>query len=95
VDPNYKEQFIMEGTNASICIPNFHYADEVTLKRVGEEDIVGRGDGSYLNEFNVVASEIREGLKESKLVPLDDSIAVMRILDTCRANAGFKFPFED
>lgn len=37
---------------------------------------------------------LQEGRTESELVPLDDSVAVMRILDTCRANAGFKFPFE-
>ena len=94
VDPNYKEQFIMEGTNASICIPNFHYADEVTLKRVGEEDLIGRGDGSYLNEFNVVASEIREGLKESKLVPLSATSDVMKIIDECRRQMNLRYPFE-
>ena len=37
---------------------------------------------------------LQEGRTESELVPLDDSIAVMRILDICRANAGFKYPFE-
>ena len=25
----------------------------------------------------------------------DNSVAVMRILDTCRANAGYRFPFEE
>ena len=38
---------------------------------------------------------LQEGRTESELVPLDESIAVMRILNTCRANAGFKFPFEE
>ena len=38
---------------------------------------------------------LQEGRTESSLVPLDDSVAVMRILDICRANAGFRFPFEE
>lgn len=38
---------------------------------------------------------LQEGKTESELVPLDDSVAVMRILDVCRTNAGFKFPFEE
>ena len=38
---------------------------------------------------------LQEGKTESEMVPLDNSVAVMRILDTCRANAGYRFPFEE
>ena len=37
---------------------------------------------------------IRAGKKESEKVPLDETLAIMKILDTCRENAGFKYDFE-
>ena len=37
---------------------------------------------------------IRAGKKESDKIPLDETLAIMKILDTCRENAGFKYDFE-
>ena len=37
---------------------------------------------------------LQEGKTESELVRLDDSVAAMKILDTCREQAGFRYPFE-
>lgn len=35
---------------------------------------------------------IREGLSESPRMPLDESIAIMRVLDAVRAQIGLVFP---
>ena len=94
VEPEFKEQVIIEGTNASVVVPNFHYANEVTLKRVGEDDITVKADGSYLNEFTRVAAEIRSGLKESAYVPPKATIEVMELIDECRRQMNLVYPFE-
>ncbi len=94
VEPEFKEQVIIEGTNASVVVPNFHYANEVTLKRVGEDDITVKADGSYLNEFTRVAAEIRSGLKESAYVPPKATIEVMELIDECRRQMDLVYPFE-
>ncbi len=55
-----------------------------------------------LGKFNGLEYEIREVMScidknetESKIIPLDESLEVMRTLDRIRSQWGFKFPFED
>ena len=48
----------------------------------------------YEYEAMEVMDCIREGKTESALVTLDDTVAVMEILDRCRADAGFYYEFE-
>lgn len=47
-----------------------------------------------LNEFNIAAKEIREGLTESRMVPGTATIDVMEILDECRRQMNLVYPFE-
>jgi predicted dehydrogenase len=49
---------------------------------------LGRG---YVHEVAEVARCLRAGLTESPLVPLDESIAIMRILDECRRQIGLTY----
>ena len=49
----------------------------------------GRG---YVHEIAEVVRCLRAGLTESPLVPLDESIAIMRILDECRRQIGLTYP---
>ena len=53
------------------------------------------GDGSYLNEFDIVSAEMREGLKESRFITHSDTLAVMEMLDECRRQMNLKYDFED
>lgn len=48
----------------------------------------------YEYEAMEVMKCIREGRTESEMVRLDDTIAVMEILDTCRRQIGFRYDFE-
>ena len=60
--------------------------------RESSEDF--NGDGSYLNEFDLVAEEIRAGKTESSYVPRQATIDVLEIMDECRRQMGLVYPFE-
>ena len=45
----------------------------------------------YLPEFDTVASEIREGLKESRMVPLKATSDVMHIIDDIKEQIGLVY----
>ena len=53
------ERFAVVGTKAKITVPWFHQAKQASLKRKHGPNEDFRGDGSYLNEFDLVAEEIR------------------------------------
>lgn len=48
----------------------------------------------YEFEAQEVMDCLKQGVTESSMVPLDSSLAVMRILDQCRETAGYHFDFE-
>lgn len=88
------------GTKGRVSIQDelFYMAQKAQALNLDNEVMDSIDEPFLKNGYEYEAMEVirclREGRTESELVPLDDSIAVMRILDTCRANAGFKFPFE-
>lgn len=83
----------IKGSEGSIFVNELHYAGRATLT-VPEGEEVFEGDGSYLNEFDRVAEEIREGLTESRLVPLKATSDVMKLIDEVRRQTGLRYPFE-
>lgn len=54
-----------------------------------EFDVVGRG---YTYELREVTRCIQQGLTESPVMPLDDSLNTMRIFDGVRAQLGVSYP---
>lgn len=84
----------MSGSRASIYLPELQYAShaEFTDETGKKKEITA--DGSYLNEFDIVSGEIRQGLKESGFVSFEDTLAVMDIMDECRKQIGLKYSFE-
>ena len=88
------EKFSIVGSKGKISIPWFHMAKQVKLKRKGGVSEVFSGDGSYLNEFDLVVGEIRAGKKESDYVPRQATMDVMEIMDECRRQMGLVYPFE-
>lgn len=62
--------------------------------RKGGRDEAFKADGGYLNEFDRAAAEIRGGLIQSRLVPPEATVDVMRILDECRRQMKLVYPFE-
>ena len=88
------ERFVIRGSRAKTSLWFFHSVGKVKLARKGGPCERFEGDGGYLNEFDCAAREIREGLTESRLVPLEATLDVMEIMDECRRQLGLVYPFE-
>lgn len=88
------ERLKIVGTKASVSIPFFHMANKATLRRKDGKNQAFKGNGSMTNEFDRVAEEIRSGRTESRFVPHETTLDVMRIMDECRRQMGLVYPFE-
>ncbi|WP_199808286.1 Gfo/Idh/MocA family protein [Streptomyces sp. NRRL S-1022] len=87
------------GTRGRIDIPSgFFHPDRLVLHRDGrdpEEFAADPADGprtSMRHEAEEVMRALRAGEKESPLVPLDGTLAVMRTLDAVRERIGVRYP---
>jgi len=69
----------------------------LTLHRDGQAaeriEIPFEGEG-FQFEAQHVAACLRAGKKESDIIPLDESLAIMKTLDNLRAQIGLKYPME-
>ncbi len=87
------ESFVAEGTEGKIHLPMFHVAPAVILKGT-KGNRVSFGKTTYLNEFDRVAEEIRQGKKQSDYIPFESTLECMKIMDECRHQLGLKYPME-
>lgn len=86
--------FTVEGSKASLKLEHYHYTNHAKLVRKdGTYDEICQS-GDYLNEFDLVAEEIRNGATSSRFAPPDITIGTMQILDECRRQIGLVYPFE-
>ena len=53
------------------------------------------GFNGYEWEALEVINCIQPGKTESEIMPLDETISIMKTMDTVREQWGHKFPFED
>lgn len=88
------------GTKGRISLNDefFFQATKVTAYDF-DNRVLAEFDGPFLKngyEFEAIEAMecLRAGLKESPKIPLDDTLAVLKILDVCRENAGFRYDFE-
>lgn len=88
------EKVRLDGSKGRVKYWFFHNANRVKLVRKNGGNEVFKADGGYLNEFDVVAGEIRAGLTKSLLVPPSATLDVMEILDECRRQMKLVYPFE-
>ncbi|MEU1009723.1 Gfo/Idh/MocA family oxidoreductase [Streptomyces sp. NPDC005890] len=87
------------GTRGRIDVPSgFFHPDRFVLHRDGrdpEEFAADPADGprtSLRHEAQEVMRALRAGEKESPLVPLEGTLAVMRTLDAVRERIGVRYP---
>ncbi|KAJ5771781.1 hypothetical protein N7520_002310 [Penicillium odoratum] len=52
------------------------------------------GKGFYY-EADSIALDIAAGRKQSEIMPLDETLRAMRLIDEARAKGGAKFPQDD
>ncbi|MGV9690879.1 Gfo/Idh/MocA family protein [Streptomyces sp. NPDC003444] len=86
------------GSLGRIDVPRgFFFPERFTLHRNGAEpeEFVAEADPhSFRHEAAEVMRCLRAGERESPLVPLDGSLAVMRTLDAVRNRVGVRYPGE-
>ncbi len=80
------------GTKGRILVePRFHHTPRIRLERPGQEPVVienalqGRGFGP---QFEHVADCLAQGLTESPVMPLDDTLSVLTTLDAALEQLG-------
>ncbi len=85
------------GTEGSILLHGpFFKCGALTVKRGGEEehiDLPLEGNG-YNYEAAEVGRCLRVGLKESDVMPLDETLSLMELMDSIRAQWGLSYPME-
>ena len=83
------------GTKGSIHIPEFWQATSATLTQTGKEpihiEIPFKGNGFEYQVIEVINC-LREGKLESDVMPLDESLSLMKTMDTIRSQWGLKYP---
>ena len=88
------------GTKGRISVHDefFFQAQRAQAVDFGNNVLASCEEPFLMNGYEYEAMEvmdcIRDGKTYSELVTLDDTVAVMDILDQCRAKAGFRYSFE-
>ena len=95
---NTAQEAIITGTGGRITIHSpWWKPSQMTLTRSGQPDelisIPFEGNG-FNYEAMEVAACLASGKTESDILPLDETLSIMRTLDALRAQFGVKYPME-
>lgn len=92
------QEAILLGGNGSIRLHTpWWVGDTLTLQRAGHDPEVIRRPylaNGYSHEAHEVAACVRAGKLESDVMPLDESVRIMSVMDEIRAQLGMKYPME-
>ena len=83
------------GTEGQIHIPEFWQATSATLVRTGKDPVhieIPFTENGFENQVIEVINCIREGKLESDVMPLAESLSIMRTIDTIRSQWGLEYP---
>lgn len=98
INTNTPKEARILGTKGSIYIPNFSHATSATLSIIDKKpetiEIPLEGNG-YNYEASVVMDYLNTDKLESELMPLDESLSIMKVMDKLRNQWGLKYPTED
>ncbi len=96
VDTPREAHILGTAGSITICFP-WWAATRLVLKTAGggegTHDFPFRG-GGYTYEAEAFMEMIREGRLESEIMPLAESLAVLKTMDTIRARWGLRYPGE-
>ncbi|MBM3495232.1 MAG: Gfo/Idh/MocA family oxidoreductase, partial [Armatimonadetes bacterium] len=85
-------------TEGSISIPSPWWVPERMTVRHGqamEDYYEPKAASGFEYEIREASRCIREGLKESPILPLDETVAIVETMDQLRALWGVRYPMED
>lgn len=88
---------VIYGTKGHIRVPDFLWTRTATLHVSGQEPVTVNDDRKargYSYEAEEAMACLREGRKESALMPQAETLGIMRTLDRVRAQWGLRYPFE-
>ena len=93
---------IIYGTKGFITFPEFSAGQRFTIfKHEGTNiikdtiDVLEKNhDNGFIYQVEEVARCIREGKLESNIIPLKETIGIIKIMDKMREEWGFIYPFE-
>ena len=83
------------GTAGSIHIPEFWQATSATLNRTGKDPVhikIPFTANGFENQAIEVINCIRKGKLESRIMPLDESLSIMKTMDAVREQWGLEYP---
>lgn len=90
---------VIIGDKGRIVVPKFFMAEDAILYDENDNLIDTFSEPFRVNGYVYEAMEvnecIREGLKESRILPLKDTLEIMKIMDEIRAQWGLKYPQEE
>ncbi len=97
-----KTEAMLYGTLGYIDFPRFQQGQEFSLaihngsNQVQEVEsfVVENHPNGFIYQVAEVVRCLRAGKLESNIIPLDESVAIMEVMDRMRAEWGFKYPFE-
>lgn len=98
VSTNTPQEAVIMGTNGMIRIPHQWWRPQRLILSVSGKadeviDLPFKGNG-YDYEAEEVGRCLRAGELESAVMPLDETLALMRTMDTARAQWGMVYPTE-
>lgn len=88
---------LIQGTEGTIRLhPRWWHTTGFTVQRGDEKEVyeLPLKQNGYEYEAMEVGDCLRAGKTESAIMPLDESLALMEMLDTLRAQWGLKYPME-
>ncbi|MRH42669.1 gfo/Idh/MocA family oxidoreductase [Aquibacillus halophilus] len=88
---------VIHGTEGYIRVPTFLHAKEASLHVAGAEIETFYDDREsigYAFEIEEVGRCLNGDLKESSIMPLDESLKIMKLMDEIRGQWGLKYPSE-
>ena len=91
------QEALIVGTEGSVrvCAPWWQPMRIILANKDGEETFSSPlPHNGYAYEAAEVMRCLREGLLESPLMPLAETLSIMRTLDTCRTQWGLRYPGE-
>ncbi|MDA3939952.1 MAG: Gfo/Idh/MocA family oxidoreductase [Spirochaetia bacterium] len=90
------------GSKGYIEYPNFQEGEKFIIRVHGgtnniestEEIVESNHDNGFIYQVEEVVRCIREGKTESTVIPIQETIDIMKLMDGMRDEWGFKYPFE-
>jgi predicted dehydrogenase len=89
-----RQDVFISGTQGTILIPEFWHAAEASLTNANGKTKKVKGKAGYQFEAAEVAACVRAGKLESERMPLDETVEILRTMDSIRAKIGLRYPME-